>query len=105
MIRRPPRSTLFPYTTLFRSEFSIPTANSEPRRIAVGPDGALWFTEFKGSKIGRVTAAGVITEFPVSGSTFPLDFPAGPGGPWGFTAPARLPGLVDPPTRHHPHVT
>src|SRR2546430_15933018 len=25
MIRRPPRSTLFPYTTLFRSEYAIPT--------------------------------------------------------------------------------
>src|SRR2546430_11960276 len=24
MIRRPPRSTLFPYTTLFRSDFGIP---------------------------------------------------------------------------------
>src|SRR5437016_6970286 len=24
MIRRPPRSTLFPYTTLFRSRFAIP---------------------------------------------------------------------------------
>src|SRR2546422_11573060 len=24
MIRRPPRSTLFPYTTLFRSRFSVP---------------------------------------------------------------------------------
>src|SRR2546430_7335699 len=24
MIRRPPRSTLFPYTTLFRSDFPIP---------------------------------------------------------------------------------
>src|SRR3990170_7945996 len=29
MIRRPPRSTLFPYTTLFRS---APTARSEPGR-------------------------------------------------------------------------
>src|SRR5689334_24384152 len=28
MIRRPPRSTLFPYTTLFRS--SMPTAESAP---------------------------------------------------------------------------
>src|SRR2546425_2238675 len=26
MIRRPPRSTLFPYTTLFRSPFAPPTA-------------------------------------------------------------------------------
>src|SRR5260370_21013518 len=25
MIRRPPRSTLFPYTTLFRSQISVPT--------------------------------------------------------------------------------
>src|SRR2546427_2331645 len=35
MIRRPPRSTLFPYTTLFRS----PTANSptSPRTARVGP--------------------------------------------------------------------
>src|SRR5256885_5569577 len=43
MIRRPPRSTLFPYTTLFRSELSMmsaplamrcsrPAAPSRPRR-------------------------------------------------------------------------
>src|SRR5688572_31246276 len=38
MIRRPPRSTLFPYTTLFRSKSTprshsfIPTANSAPLR-------------------------------------------------------------------------
>src|SRR3712207_8936765 len=29
MIRRPPRSTLFPYTTLFRSKFKVET--EEPR--------------------------------------------------------------------------
>src|SRR5258708_31902612 len=28
MIRRPPRSTLFPYTTLFRSDFAIAEAES-----------------------------------------------------------------------------
>src|SRR2546422_6165676 len=33
MIRRPPRSTLFPYTTLFRSDFRWHHAHlSEPRR-------------------------------------------------------------------------
>src|SRR2546430_7266755 len=32
MIRRPPRSTLFPYTTLFRSETRFP--QSSPRRGA-----------------------------------------------------------------------
>src|SRR2546430_4310207 len=41
MIRRPPRSTLFPYTTLFRS--------SRFTRLSIGPtahllfDGARWF--------------------------------------------------------------
>src|SRR5690242_20827931 len=30
MIRRPPRSTLFPYTTLFRSRFSPTCALCEP---------------------------------------------------------------------------
>src|SRR2546425_3406420 len=33
MIRRPPRSTLFPYTTLFRSH------SNDPCRLAVNPDG------------------------------------------------------------------
>src|SRR2546429_6652631 len=32
MIRRPPRSTLFPYTTLFRSTWTPPALASEARR-------------------------------------------------------------------------
>src|SRR5687767_15392024 len=36
MIRRPPRSTLFPYTTLFRSRFEPPnTAATAPATMAV----------------------------------------------------------------------
>src|SRR2546430_10238122 len=31
MIRRPPRSTLFPYTTLFRSRFTFAPTNTRPR--------------------------------------------------------------------------
>src|SRR2546430_10254097 len=31
MIRRPPRSTLFPYTTLFRSRSAAPAAATAPR--------------------------------------------------------------------------
>src|SRR5207249_10105331 len=34
MIRRPPRSTLFPYTTLFRSSFTIPDA-APARRVTM----------------------------------------------------------------------
>src|SRR5256885_11777749 len=32
MIRRPPRSTLFPYTTLFRSQFPFPNPTCSNRR-------------------------------------------------------------------------
>src|SRR5688572_32696123 len=32
MIRRPPRSTLFPYTTLFRSALLLPAEAGEPPR-------------------------------------------------------------------------
>src|SRR3712207_9213726 len=36
MIRRPPRSTLFPYTTLFRSRFLGAPARAADRRALVG---------------------------------------------------------------------
>src|SRR5437016_11495345 len=35
MIRRPPRSTLFPYTTLFRSYIHQPEASSPPGAMGV----------------------------------------------------------------------
>src|SRR2546428_9995526 len=39
MIRRPPRSTLFPYTTLFRSERSKPwqPSKAKPNRKSLAP--------------------------------------------------------------------
>jgi hypothetical protein len=48
------------------ASFPIPTANSGPSSITVGPDGALWFTENNAAtvKVARITTAGVITEFP-----------------------------------------
>src|SRR2546429_4847743 len=36
MIRRPPRSTLFPYTTLFRSQVIVGEPAPTPPRAAVG---------------------------------------------------------------------
>src|SRR4030043_139032 len=37
MIRRPPRSTLFPYTTLFRSDGNMPVPGPGEPRAAGGP--------------------------------------------------------------------
>ena len=44
---------------------SVPTPNSQPAGITVGPDGALWFTEENGHKIGRITTDGAITEYQI----------------------------------------
>jgi virginiamycin B lyase len=48
------------------TEFAIPTTASKPFGIATGPDGALWFVEGNGNKIGRITTAGAITEYPIT---------------------------------------
>lgn len=48
------------------TEFAIPTAASDSYNIAAGPDGALWFTEEAGNKIGRITTSGTITETPLT---------------------------------------
>src|SRR5690349_23629261 len=41
MIRRPPRSTLFPYTTLFRSHRAVPAHRAaDPFRARAAPAGA-----------------------------------------------------------------
>src|SRR2546429_2051097 len=40
MIRRPPRSTLFPYTTLFRSEKRSPSSSPADRRPSSSPRAA-----------------------------------------------------------------
>ena len=47
------------------TEFPIPTAGSYPGGITAGPDGNLWFAEGTAQKIGRITTAGVVTEFPI----------------------------------------
>lgn len=43
----------------------MPSANAYLDWIAPGPDGALWFTENTANKIGRITTAGAITEYPM----------------------------------------
>src|SRR2546430_1144889 len=99
MIRRPPRSTLFPYTTLFRS----PTAGAFQSSSAAGeeafvtklnPTGAvLVYSTYLGgtnSDVGLGIAVDSLGQAYVTGETFSADFPttAGafqPSSPGGFS--------------------
>lgn len=67
------------------SEYSIPTVGSNPYDIVTGSDGNMWFTERQGGNIGRITPAGVITEYPVPGSNNPIALAAGSDGALWFT--------------------
>src|SRR5437764_5536478 len=60
MIRRPPRSTLFPYTTLFRSrrgrsesktEVSIPVVFDHKRRVVCGRRPQGWKPDRKSTRL------------------------------------------------------
>ena len=58
--------------------------NNQIMGIAVGGDGALWFTEPYANKIGRITTAGVVTEYTPPGSE-PWSIVSGPDGALWFT--------------------
>jgi streptogramin lyase len=47
-------------------EYSIPTPDSGPTDIVVDPSGNVWFTERNGNKIGKLSLAGIFTEYPVT---------------------------------------
>jgi streptogramin lyase len=66
--------------------YDLADAQSNPQGITSGPDGALWFTEAYGNKIGRITTSGTISEYavPTSGSS-PEGIAAGPDGALWFT--------------------
>jgi streptogramin lyase len=55
--------------------WTIPTAASVPKGLVQGTTGAIWFTEYGASKIGRLNLDGSFDEFPLA----PLS------QPWGIT--------------------
>jgi virginiamycin B lyase len=65
------------------TEFTLPTPASRPSAITLGPDNALWFTEF--GKIGRITTQGDITEFAIKGGGIFHSITTGPDGALWFT--------------------
>ncbi len=79
----------------------IPTTNAAPLSITVGPDGALWFTEQAGDKIGRLDPfRGPVDEFAIpAANAAPAGITTGPDGAIWFTeAAANKVGRLDPVT-------
>src|SRR5262250_830471 len=68
-VRKPPRTRLAlealdDRILLSVTEFPIPdTVTPRPEGITRGPDGNLWFAETLADRIGRITPAGVVTQF------------------------------------------
>src|SRR3712207_6086484 len=78
MIRRPPRSTLFPYTTLFRSDRAGQLAEVE---------------RIEGLPAQVLGELGISEIFPAAAAA-PPDRPLSPGDRWTINAPVDLPGLA-----------
>ena len=86
-------------------EYPVPTPDAQPTDIAVGADGALWFTERAAGKIGRITTAGAIEEFVIprpsdaswiTQSSWPTAIARGPDGAvWFVENHANRIGRID----------
>ena len=62
-----------------------PGRTAQINAITRGPDGNLWFAEETGLKVGKITPAGVITEYPIPGARGLTGIAAGPDGNIWFT--------------------
>jgi len=80
--------------------YPVPTHGSGPYHIVRGSDGAFWFTEIEGSKIGRITSSGSVTEFPLARESYPHGLTsASDGGIWFAEYKADKIGRIHPQVR------
>ncbi len=83
------------------TEFTPLIANSGPTGIVAGPDGNLWFTEYYGDRVGRITVGGTVTDWStgsgISNDSAPMGIAAGPDGNLWFAeyGPSRI-GRITP---------
>lgn len=75
-------------------EVQIPTIDG--RGITLGPDGNLWVAGFNTNNFGRITPAGVLTEFKAPGTTTPYDLVGGPDGNVWYAAQGTTVGRITP---------
>jgi len=68
------------------TDYPVPIGNAFVGAITTGPDGALWFTDYPASQIGRITTNGVVSFYPISISgSQPEGIVSGPDGALWFT--------------------
>ncbi|MEO3787263.1 hypothetical protein ABGB12_28385 [Actinocorallia sp. B10E7] len=73
-------------TNVSIDEYAVTGRDGGPYAVTSGPDGALWFTEYRSHRIGRVTTDGTATEFPLpTPECGPYGLAAGPDGALWFT--------------------
>src|SRR5258708_14692208 len=72
MIRRPPRSTLFPYTTLFRSFHDLGPGIRHPYKRPVSGVGLVWAVL---DQLGEISVAGVPVHSLVPDNALPIEVP------------------------------
>jgi len=79
--------------------FPLPQSGT-PTDITTGPGGALWFTEFAGNRLGRITTAGAIDETTSVDGVEPEGIASGPNGNIWFTEfnTSRIGEFILPPT-------
>lgn len=80
-------SSVFAAMTVIIDEFPVTTPASQPRNMASGPDGNIWFTENLGNNIGVMTTDGVmVAEYPIpTPNSGPAGIALGPDGNMWFT--------------------
>ena len=79
-----PRAAAPPATVSIRTFGG--TSISRPHGITAGPDGAIWFTQDRVGRIGRITQLGEVTEFSLpSQDCYPEAIVAGLDGDLWFT--------------------
>jgi len=87
--------TISPAQQIAIGGYALPFPLLGPQDIAVGPDGALWFTGWDDSAIGRITTAGAITAYSLpTAFSYPMGITAGPDGALWF---AETGGVIDVP--------
>jgi virginiamycin B lyase len=63
------------------TEFPVPTPASGLTALTSGPDGNLWFLEFRANQVGKISTDGVFTEYPIpTPNSQPAGLAAGPDG-------------------------